>query len=295
MPRLPASVVPLTGARTPALPQAVGARVVPPHAIPVFDRAKLPRALRAEQARLRAGLAAHYTDERVVRFSIPKTKAYADRVLRRLLDASGLTAEVLEPVHLQVNDGSWGMPSASLASGVLRVDPELVAIMPDEDSVAAVIAHELAHHIRAHSEQIAMTLKRHPRAGGGDMFSSPVPSRAEIEARWKHEYEADALSLLILANAGYDPSAAIDALRVVRREIETEPRYEFQRRHGDLSHPPLEAREKYMRDLIAYHRLASAPRTTAGRDEVYQELARRHRPGDSTTAADLYRHYSKPR
>ncbi len=281
----------------PLRPAAVAApepKLVVPHPVPVYDRSKLPSKTLKLAAEQRAALLKDVDDPRVVRFTIPKTKAYVARIVERLLASSGLAAEAPE---VRVNDSSWGSPSASLSAGVLFIDPELIAIMSSEDEVAAVIAHELIHHLRAHHEHLAETVRRHPRTGGGDMFTPSRPSKAELDARWGHECEADALSLRLLANARYDPAAAADALIAVKREIDTEPRHQFSRGRSDGSHPPLEVRVDYLKRVTAAERLASAPRTSAGLPEVYAELEGRRRgpkPEDAP-ASELYGHYKRPK
>lgn len=281
----------------PLRPAAVAApepRLVVPHPVPVYDRSKLPSKTRKLAAEQRAKLLMDVDDPRVQRFEIPLAKAYARRIVERLLASSGLTGQAPE---VRVNDSSWGMPSASLSAGVLFVDPELIAIMSSEDEVAAVIAHELIHHLRAHHERLAETVARHPRSGGGDMFTPSRPSRQELDARWAHECEADALSLRLLANAGYDPAAAADALIAVKREIDAETRYGFARGRSDGSHPPLEVRVDYIKRVIGAEGLPSAVRSSPGLPEVYRELAGRRRSPkpEDVPASELYGHYKRPK
>lgn len=274
-------------AQTPATPAA---RPAGRHPIPLYDRAALPRALEARLEAARAALVADYADPRFIRFKIPQTKAYVEKITRRLLAASALPAVVV-----QVNDTSWGAPGAELRAGVLVMDPEGVAIMKSEDQVAALIAHELAHHVRGHDVRLALKVKR-PDSGGHDIFSSPAPSRTEIELRWAHEKEADELSVLILANAGYDPSAALAALEAVRQERQSEPRHAFGVNLTDLSHPPIETRAKIIAETLTRAGLAAVARTALDKD-VYRELAgrRRSEKPEDVPASALYQHYKSPR
>lgn len=281
----------------PLRPAAVAApepKLVVTHPVPVYDRSKLPSKTRKLAAEQRAALLKDVDDSRVVRFTIPLTNAYVRRIVDRLLAGSGLTAHAPE---VRVNDSSWGAPSASLSAGVLFIDPELIAIMSSEDEIAAVLAHELIHHLRAHHEQLAETVRRHPRSGGGDLFTPSRPSKAELDARWGHECEADALSLRLLVNAGYDPAAAADALVAVKREIDAEPRHQFSRGRSDGSHPPLETRVDYMRRVMAAEKLRSSPRGSAGLPEVFRELAGRRRSPkpEDVPASELYGHYRRPK
>ncbi|UPT75991.1 MAG: DUF45 domain-containing protein [Elusimicrobiota bacterium] len=294
MPAFELPINPLRAARDggAVAPEPVFTRTVP-FPVEAYDRSKFSAASRRAQAQARDAWLKDNDDPRVVRFTIPKTKAYFEKVLERLIAGSGLEkAMQAAPLALRVNDSSWGSPSASMSSGVLRVDPEVAAIMDSEDEVAAVIAHELVHHLRAHHEQLLQTVKKHPRTGGGDMFSAPVPSKQELEARWYHECEADALSLRLLANAGYDPSAAADALRKVKAEVESDPIHGARAGRGDPTHPSLEVRTEYIARVIAAEKLPSAARTRGGLDEVHAECAARTRggPGDEP-ASEIYRHY----
>lgn len=284
--------------------QDTGARVPEPvfkiqvkYPVPVYDRSKFSSSFLKSQAEARKELIADIDDPRVVRFTIPKTKAYVQKIVDRLIAGSSLEAAAqAAPVTVRVNDSSWGSPSASMSAGVLSVDPEVVTIMDTEDEVAAVLAHELVHHFRAHHEQLALTVKKHPRTGGGDMFSPATPSKQELEARWGHECEADALSLRLLANAGYDPGAAADALKAVKREIDAEPRHQFSRGRSDGSHPPLDVRVDYMARVIAAEHLPPAARTRGDLDAVTAEAGARARPGSpETTAASLFGHYKTAR
>jgi hypothetical protein len=274
----------------------VGAAEIRP--VPVFDRSKLSSKVVAEVAKRRAAIEADMADPRVVRFAMPKTKSYADAIVARLLSGSRLTAPGM---IVRLNDTTWGETGASMSAGVLTLEPEMIAIMSSEDEVAAVAAHEIVHYLRAHDEQLAAARTRswNPFAGkGGDMFDAPpAPPRAELEARWKHELEADALSLRLLVNAGYDPSAAIDALLTIQSERNAEPRYAFGRGRPDPMHPPVEARVEALRGVMARERMAASPRTSAGLPEVYRELSGRRRSPrpEDVPASELYQHYQRPK
>lgn len=76
------------------------------------------------------------------------------------------------------------------ANGILvRMTLKLARSIVDDDELAAVVAHELAHNILRHREYLA-----------GDR------SAARVRAT---ELEADRLAVWLMADAGYDPAAAI--------------------------------------------------------------------------------------
>lgn len=297
---LPVFEFPANPLRPAAVPAPAGVPAGPAviRPVPVYDRSSIPSKVRAEVAERRAAIEADMADPRLIRFSMPKTKAYAEGIAARLLAGSRLTAPGM---IVRLNDTSWGETGASMSAGVLTLEPEMIAIMSSEDEVAAVVAHEIVHYLRAHDEQLAASRPRswNPFAGrGGDMFDAPPPpSRAETSARWKHELEADALSLRLLVNAGYDPSAAAGALLVIRNERDTEPRYEFGRGRPDPMHPTVEARVEALREAMAREHMAASGRTSAGLPEVYRELAGRRRSPkpEDVPASELYGHYKRPK
>ncbi len=93
-----------------------------------------------------------------------------------------------------------GQREGAVADGrMVLVHQGLIAFAPDDDELAAAIAHELAHNILRHRERLdAAGVDR----GLGKQFgrSARLFKQTEIEA--------DRLSVWLLAGAGYDPDAA---------------------------------------------------------------------------------------
>ena len=76
------------------------------------------------------------------------------------------------------------------ANGILvRVTLKLARSITDDDELAAVVAHELAHNILRHRDRL-----------GSDRSGARVRQT---------EFEADRLAVWLMADAGYDPAAAI--------------------------------------------------------------------------------------
>ena len=76
------------------------------------------------------------------------------------------------------------------ANGILvRVTLKLARSIADDDELAAVVAHELAHNILRHRDRL-----------GADRSAARVR---------RTEFEADRLAVWLMADAGYDPAAAI--------------------------------------------------------------------------------------
>lgn len=118
----------------------------------------------------------------------------------------------------QVN--AWAMPGGKVAiyTGILD-------LTQDENGLAVVMAHEIAHAVARHgnermSQQLLMTagaiglevaLRDKPQQtrdifhlayGAGGTIGTLAYSR-------QHEYEADALGMIFMAMAGHDPSHAV--------------------------------------------------------------------------------------
>jgi len=90
--------------------------------------------------------------------------------------------------------------NATADGKLVSVSSRLAEYFLDEDEFAAVIAHELAHNLLKHRDQLdAQNVNR-------GFFGQLGKSAARIKST---EIEADRLSIWLMANAGYDPQAAI--------------------------------------------------------------------------------------
>ena len=259
--------------------------------IPKFDRKKIPSEVFEDFERERSFLIENYNKPEKKGFDIPKTKAYVEKILKRLLDSSGLSDEEVHPVVVHVQDAWWKKIDATHSRGIVTIEPELLAILPSEDLVAAALAHEIGHYICGHDVKKALLQKAMSKKQ--DAIPEIMFGRAKArqrKANMKFELEADALAVRILANTGYDPTALIGTLLRYREEIDTEPRYEHHRGKDKFLDKRLRLIAKTLRKL----KLKAIPHTTEGYLEVYEELKARHRPGEAyPTAGDIYQHYKK--
>jgi predicted Zn-dependent protease len=114
----------------------------------------------------------------------------------------------------------------ALPGGRIGVHTGMVQLAGDDDALAIVLAHEVGHVLAEHSaermsQQVLMT-------GGLALGAAAMTDQDESTKRWTmaalgvgatvgvllpysrlHESESDELGLMIAANAGYDPRAAI--------------------------------------------------------------------------------------
>jgi len=109
-----------------------------------------------------------------------------------------LTGALACPSDYQI-DTSGGI-NAGANGKMVSVSLGLARYAANDEELAAVVAHELSHNILKHRARLdALKVKR----GIGRLFGK---SKKAIRAT---EVEADQLSVWLMANAGYDPRAAI--------------------------------------------------------------------------------------
>ncbi|MFC4292742.1 peptidase M48, Ste24p [Sphingorhabdus arenilitoris] len=95
---------------------------------------------------------------------------------------------------------SDGKDDAGADGQYVRISAALAEYTPDPEEFAAIVAHELAHNILEHRKRLdGMKVKR----GIGRMFGKSKKAILQTEV------EADQLSVWLMVNAGYDPSAAV--------------------------------------------------------------------------------------
>jgi predicted Zn-dependent protease len=189
----------------------------------------------------------------------PQAQGFAQRILDRLIEGSSLRQAMQQadfPVQLAVTCNVADFPDAIIKAGVLEVSAELILALHSEDEIAAMMGHELAHYTLAHDEK---RLELHSRL-------TFISARA---LSLDHEIEADAQGLILLANAGYDPYATVDALKVIQtfmlaRQLQT-----------DASHPSLDDRIRKLQQQITQAAMQTVPRRTQSLTAIQEEIRRR--------------------
>ena len=151
--------------------------------------------------------------------------------------AQGSRDFILDPPQVCASNfviSTGGKADAGADGKRVRISAKLAEFTPDEDEFASLVAHELAHNILGHR---ALLDGAKAKRGLGRMFGK---SKKLIR---QTELEADQLSIWLMANAGYDPEAA---LRFIER---------YGRRYGhgifsDGTHYRWKKRRKFMRAEI---------------------------------------------
>lgn len=153
----------------------------------------------------------------------PAAQELVKRVGRRIAAVSGQPDYDWE---FHVIDNDRVLNAFCLPGGKIFVYSGLLKQVKNEDELAVVMAHEVAHALARHGAERA-TLEMGARLGGALLqlaLGDEDPRIADIAGRvWgyganlglmlpysrKHEYEADAIGLALMAKAGYDPNAAV--------------------------------------------------------------------------------------
>lgn len=161
----------------------------------------------------------------------------------------------------------------ALPGGYVYLTRGLVALARNESDLAAVLAHEIAHvvahHARARHARIAEVddrtrVSRDDPASDGSWNSPPQPGQDVILARYSQqdEFEADALAIGYLHEAGLDPAAVVRMLEANEAHAALVGN-DTGLHHGMLSSHP-STPERVSRAVILTRRLGDGPGRTAG-------------------------------
>ena len=138
-----------------------------------------------------------------------------NRVLRRLVPAAGLEEEKWE---VKVINDPDQQNAFVLPGGKVFVFSGILPICAGDDGLAAVLGHEIAHNVAHHisekmSQMVYVLLFRLILLWtldlSGDLSQLLLDFALERPNSRKMESEADYIGLLMMAQACYDPSAAV--------------------------------------------------------------------------------------
>ena len=175
----------------------------------------------------------------------PAAQELVKRVGRRIAAVSGQPDYDWE---FHVIDNDRAINAFCLPGGKIFVYSGLLKQVKSEDELAVIMAHEVAHALARHGAERA-TLEMGARLGGALLqlaLGDEDPRIADIAGRvWgyganlglmlpysrKHEYEADAIGLALMAKAGYNPQAAVTFWEGMRRAGGAKPVLAFLSTH----------------------------------------------------------------
>lgn len=152
----------------------------------------------------------------------PQAEAMLRETLGDLLRAANMSGLPQEVTILDMAGFN-----AALQANRLYVTRGLLALMNDRSELAAALAHELGHAIARHPQRRAQARQQAvaETIDAARTFNDPgvtlqvaAAQRASLAAfSREQEHEADAISIDLLAKAGYDPAAAVRMLEGMER------------------------------------------------------------------------------
>ena len=155
-------------------------------------------------------------------YADPKVERTVAGIVGRLTEASPRSTETYRVFLLD----SGSVNAFALPGGYLYVTRGLLALADDSAELAAVLAHEMAHVIADHGIERQRRVERTElaqRVAGqvmGERAAKRAVARDEIDAARfsrEQELEADKIGIRMMADAGFDPRAAVDFLRSMER------------------------------------------------------------------------------
>ena len=151
---------------------------------------------------------------------------------------------------------AWCMPGGKVAvyTGILKY-------AKDEDSLAVIMGHEIAHAVADHGRErmsqelikgygaatLSTVFNQNPTLATNIFFQAYGVSSELVTLKYSrdHEKEADKLGLIFMAMAGYDPDTAVDFWERMAADKETEPLEFFS------THPNNATRIQLIKEYIA--------------------------------------------
>jgi Zn-dependent protease with chaperone function len=177
----------------------------------------------------------------------PVAVARVQRIGRRLV---ACLDEVPYPFEFHVvEDGS--VNAFALPGGFIYIFRGLLQLVPNDDALASVMAHEIAHVTERHAvkqfeKNVALSAAitavlagtGAPRSVGN--AAGVVQAIAGFSFSRRDEADADEHGIELMTKAGYDPRAAAEAMKIVKRVSGKNPPALLR------THPAPESRIKYL-------------------------------------------------
>lgn len=168
-------------------------------------------------------------------------RAYVNRVGRTVANVSDVP-ETFKGYHFQVLNSDV-VNAMSAPSGFIFVTKGFLRLLPDEDALAAVLAHEVAHIVKRHGVNAisnAGLISALSKAGqqGLSIAANQVGSPVDLSQVTdmlsesvtgvtdklltsgfdrRQEYDADEYAAMLLVRAGYDSGALIKVLDILKK------------------------------------------------------------------------------
>jgi predicted Zn-dependent protease len=168
--------------------------------------------------------------------------AYANKVCNALV-INSVRPEIFNGYHVNILD-SDEINAFATCGGHIFITRGLIDSTTSEDTLAAVIAHEIAHIQLQHglkaiknsriTQALLVTGTSAAGAAGnkniselvdvfGDSINEVVTTMVINGYSRSQEYDADSMAMVLLDLAGYEPSSLLDVLRVLEKTQSSHP------------------------------------------------------------------------
>lgn len=180
---------------------------------------------------------------------------------RRLVERSDASrSEYVDSYHFSLLNDPQTINAFALPGGPIFITLGLLEKMSTEAQLAGVLGHEIGHVVGRHSAaQMAkgqlgnlLTLAVGVGASGGDdngrkaqMVAALVNQVTQLRFGREDESESDQFGLRYMAQAGYDPSAMLDVMRILKEASHGSRQPEFL-----ASHPLPETRLEEIQGIL---------------------------------------------
>ena len=158
--------------------------------------------------------------------------ALVDEVGRRLVrNSDARKSPYVENFHFHLLRDPKTINAFALPGGQVFITAGLLNRMDNEAQLAGVLGHEIGHVINRHSAQqmakgqlgqlltVAVGVGASDDQGGGrnaQMVAAMVNQMGQLHFSREDESEADHVGLRYMAEAGYDPSAMLDVMNILK-------------------------------------------------------------------------------
>jgi hypothetical protein len=185
----------------------------------------------------------------------PVLTARVRRIGSRLMAAAGATGYPFEFHAVETN----GINAFALPGGYIYMFRGLAQLVPGDDALAFILAHEITHVTRRHGvRQMEKSLAVGTildLAVGRTTSMAVLQLALDMHYSRRDEAEADRLGLELMARAGFDPTQGAEAMAVLARTAKAERRIPTFLR----SHPLSESRVEALRRQAEALRAAPPP------------------------------------
>jgi len=185
-----------------------------------------------------------------------KLQAYVDRVGNKLVQSTEAGSSPYKfEFHLLADANT--VNAFALPGGQIFITYALLSRLKNEDQLAGVLGHEIGHVINRHSaehiakQELTQGLIQATDIASGDpgMISRFIGNMVNMKYGREDELESDDYGVKYLVEAGYDPEAMIDVMKILKEASGGGNQPEFM-----STHPSPDNRIEKLKEVIAKYK-----------------------------------------